>query len=468
MSLAKRITKNVISLTILEIASKLLSFVLVIFLARYLGDAKFGQYNFILSFIMLAGILTDLGLTTLAIRDLSRDISQARKNLGNITLLKIFLSTVSIISAIVVINLMHYPDEIRLAVYLMTPTLLFNSISPTYIYRAFKKMETEAIVGITINALTAGLTLGALFLGYGLISVILIALIGSAIGFVLNWLVVLKKFIKPIFEINFVVLKNTLRKALPFGLTAVFVMLYVKIDTIMLSVMKGDAVVGWYGAAYSLVLALNFIPGVFIHSIFPEFSELFVKSKEKMIHLYKLVYKCLFIIGLPITIGIILLADKFILLFYDSGYANSIMALQILSGIIAIGFLNWLSGTALNSINKQKLFAAVVGFGAVFNILLNLLLIPKYSLIGAGIATVLTELLVFISMHYFASKYVYKINLLRVMAKPILAGAIMGIFIFYFRNINLLLLIISSIIIYFGILFAIKGIKKEEINLIKK
>jgi len=233
-------------------------------------------------------------------------------------------------------------------------------------------------------------------------------------------------------------------------------------------VIKGDAVVGWYNAAYNLARGFKPIPHLFMTALFPLMSYYYISSKESLKIAYEKSFKYLFILGLPISVGITLLSKQIILAFYGQQFNNSIIALQILSWDILLIFLYSCAAFLLVSMDKQNQMAIIAGCTALINVVLNLVLIPKYSYIGAAIATITTEIFLLTSYIYLNYRHLSQIPINNVVVKSILACGVMGLFIYQFQYINLFLLISISILIYFAILFLIKGFTKDDIAIFKK
>jgi O-antigen/teichoic acid export membrane protein len=174
------------------------------------------------------------------------------------------------------------------------------------------------------------------------------------------------------------------------------------------------------------------------------------------------------LISFPLGVGITLLSQNIILLIYGKQYENSIIALQILiwSGIFT--FLYTAYAQLLLSIGKQTTLTKITGFCMILNVLLNLLLIPKFSYIGASFVTVVTEFTLLSFIFTIANNMGYvTFKQLKDTIKVIFASLIMGIFIFLFSELTLSILVPLSGIIYFGILFFIKTFDKEDLLLIK-
>jgi len=470
MSTARTIAKNTVSLASAEIVSKVLFFVLAIFLARYLGDIGFGKYSFALAFTYLFVMLTDFGLGILTTREVAKDRALAGKYLGNISLIKLILSGVTFLLIVVVINLMHYPTDTTTAVYILGGYVILDSFNGFLrsIFRAFERMEYEAMVRIIERVLTFAIAMYFIHLGYGLTEIVSIFLLSAAFSFALTIFLVMRKFARPKFKLDFGFWKKVIKEAWPFALTAVLTMLYFRIDTVILSAMKGDAAVGWYNASYNIIFGLTFIPMAYAGAIFPVMSRYFKSSRDSFDKVGTLSFKYLPMVGLPISIGITLLAPRIMSLLYGEAYMNGIVALQILIWSFFAMCLSGTLTTTLSSINRQRIVSIGMGIAVVANILLNLLLIPRYNLVGAAIATLIVSIFEVAFEFYFTRKYAFKISLISSdSAKIAIAGLVMGVFVFYFQ-VNLLLVVVLAAIIYSSLLIATKAFSREDLAILKR
>ncbi|CAD6490168.1 MAG: Polysaccharide biosynthesis protein [Candidatus Argoarchaeum ethanivorans] len=469
MNTIQRIAKNTAALTLMSIVTMVLGLIFTVSLARYFGDAAFGKYSFALAFTALFAVFMDLGFNQLTIREVARDKRLAKKYMGNILVIKLFLSIIFFVFVVTAVNLMQYPSDTKMIVYIFGASTILTSFGGLFraVFHAFEKMEYDSLLTIIRQIVVVSIGLTLLFLGYNLLQVVSVYLIGGVVDIAFSSLVMVKKFAKPEFELDFAFWRSSFTNAIPFGLTTIFVIIYVRIDTIMLSMMVGDAPVGWYNAAVTLVLGLTFIPSVFLGAVFPVFSKFYTSSINSLKNAYEKAFKYLFIILFPIAVGTTLLADKFILLIYGTQFIHSVIALQILIWWNVFGALNWLLGTVLLSINKQKLFAVSTGIGAIFNVIANLFFIPIMSYVGASIATIITEILLFVLLFYYVSTDLYRLPLLKVTVKTIVAGIVMGVCIYYIQSFNVLMVVAIAIVIYFIALVSIGGISEEDITLIK-
>ena len=235
----------------------------------------------------------------------------------------------------------------------------------------------------------------------------------------------------------------------------------------MLSKIKGDVEVAIYSVAYNFALAVLFIPTVYTNAIYPVLSRYYKESKAGLRTLYEKSFKYLYIVGLPISVGLYLLAGRIIFLFYGDVYSDSIVALQIISWYLFLKFINFLLGTTLSSIDKQGKRMLGQSLTAVFNVLLNILLIPKIGYIGAAWSTFITEVFLFIIYYLYVSKSWYFYNFSSILIKPVIATVIMFLFI-EFSNFGLILTITASAVIYFSVILILKTLDREDYSIIKK
>ena len=464
MNTVARIAKNTICLAVGHLVTLALGLFFVAVLARTLGDAGFGKYSFAITFTSLLAIFADLGLCPLAIREVTRNRQLAGKYLYNAAIIKLILSIITFALIFLLINIMRYPTDTKLVVYLFGIYAILNSSSQLFrsIFKAFERMEYEALLDILRKVILTSLGLWVLFSGYGLVELAYISILVGIIDFLCSYLVTVKKFAKPKIEIDFHLWRYLILNALPFAMTAIVGTVYVRIDIVMLSMMKGDTAVGWYSAAYNLILALVFIPDVFSYSIFPVMSKFFVSAKDSLKTASEKSAQYLFMVGLPIAVGTIILSRRFIILLYGQEFVNSIIAFQILSLYLPLRFVNHATGYTLSSINKEPLRALSATVAAVFNVLLNLALIPVLSYIGASIATALTEIVLFSFYYYFVAKHFYRLALSKVFIKPVIACLLMPVLAFFLRESNLALLIPIFVIVYLGVLYLLKAFSTED------
>lgn len=480
MNSVQKMAKNLGYSTIGQIVVWILGFLFVIYLARVLGAAGYGQYSFAMAFTTLFTIFADFGMNQYLIREIARDKSLYGDYVSNIFTIKIILAVITFGLIVLTINLMGYPENVKNLVYIFGIFIILSSYVATMIaiFQSFERMDFASFITIVEKIIIIAIGVIILTYGYGVIGLAYTYILAGIIGMLIGLCLLIVKIDMKLGKIKLSLWKKIFYHSVPFGLNGLFAVFYFQIDSVLLSFLKNDVAVGLYNAAYNPILALGGMStNIFMPVIYPMMSRYFTSSEDALTKITELSAKYLIILGLPTAIGCFILGDRFITLFYGTQYAGSIIAFQILAFFIPIRLLNSLTGTLLSSINKQTLRMIGVLAGAVFNILINLILIPLYSYIGASIATVLTEVLLYVLFVFFINRYHSRINTEQYILKPLIASVVMGIILLYLKGfniithsllINLIILVIIGTTVYFICLICLRTFTDQDKYIFKQ
>jgi O-antigen/teichoic acid export membrane protein len=453
--------------------NKAIGLIILISLARYLGSTEFGRYSFIFAFIFLFGIIADLGVNIIVVREISRDRSVAEKMLGNALALKIFLSAAAIFLSLLTVNLLNYPESTKILVYIASFSLFISSLTGIYgsMFRVLLEMKYAVVAGIIGQICLVTLIFIIIALKGTLYHMISATVIANAIGLLFTFLFS-RRFAIPKLELDIQYIKNILKPAIVLGLSGVFVIIYYRIDIIMLSLMQNDTVVGYYSAAYRLIDPFIFIPMAFMASLFPLMSQYFKSSPStnKLVDTYTLSLKYMILIAFPIAIGVTLLSENIILIVFGDEFSPAGAALSVLIWSTVFIFTNIVFSTVLISINKEKTITFISAIMMALNIIANYILIPQLSYVGASIATVFTQAFGSVVCFFYLTKIFAGFDMKSfsmVILKIVLAGLVLYLFLTEFDFMPLYLLISVSAVIYISLLLVSGCISREEIRMIK-
>lgn len=463
--LIKRARRNIFY-KILSESTRVLPALLFIYIARKLGDENFGKLSFAYSFVGICFIVADFGLSTILIRNVSRQKELTREYVGNILALKIVLSFICISVIGLFVLFTDYPADIITLLVILGGVMFFKALIDFYcaIFNAYERMDIEAFLKGTNHILLflSGIVVLAMGLGlFGIANVFLVVyLISSIIGFYLVSVYIKK--IRVYFDMGF--WKYILRESLPLALTVVFTVIYFKIDVVMLSIIRGNnSEIGWYSAAMRLIELVGVVPALIASALFPIVSGLHKESIDSLRKVYQTSFRYLIVIALPIAVGTLLLSEHLIFTIYGEEYAKTIPALKILSLALVFIFVNYILMNILVAVDRQKTNAIMAGTCVFVNVALNMCLIPHYGYLGAGTATVITEIVLFALGLYYVAKYICKINIVTVISKPFISVSVMGMFIVLVTaKLNLTLVIVLSVLTYFTCLLLFRFFTKED------
>lgn len=475
MTTVRKIAYNTVFSTGARIIGVAFSLVILGMTARYLGKEGFGNYSLILAFLYVFNNLADLGLYSLMTREISRPEADEKKIVSNIFTLRIVVLLIFLGIASAIIWLFPYSNQIKFGTIIATVSYLFLSMGQVLmgIFQKYLRTDKAALADVFGRIVQLIFVILFIKLNSGLYGIIYALIIGCFINSVLLFLFA-RQHIYFSLKIDFSYWKHILKTTIPIAVSIVLTLIYFKIDSIFLSLpiinshsSNPMSDVGIYNIAYKILEGLIFFPAMLVGLIMPLLSNAAISSMEKFKQIFQKTLDVLIVFIIPLIIGLLFLAKPIVILVGGNEFSASALPLQILSIAIGLIFLGNLFGSGIIALNKQKSGAWIYFAGMIFNIIANLIFIPKYRYLGAAATTTVTELLVTILMIvlvYKAIRCFPKFNI----SKPIFAGIIMGFFLWFFKNWNLFMLVGAAVIIYFIVLYLIKGIRKDEIVLLVK
>lgn len=473
MNTIQRITKNIGVLLISQIFSYVLGFITLMYSARYLGVNGYGILSLAIAFTGIFSVLMDLGLTKLTIREVARNKSLANNYIANITLIKIILCIITFITIFLIVDFLGYNQETSYTIYFITFYTILSSFSQLFyaIFQANEKMEYYSF-GIILSS---GLILtGILFAIYNKFNIIQFSSVYSIVGImILSYAILIFswKFSTSKCHFNKHLWINLIKESWPFAVTGISLNVYMWIDTLILSLIQGTNAVGIYSASFNLVMTLLVIPIVFNNALFPLMSRYYISSKKFLNLTFEKLLKIMLVVALPLGIGTVLTANQVITLIYGNAFSDSILTLQILIWSIVIIFIRSPFERLLESSNQQLVLTKIFIISAIFNTILNIIIIPKYSYLGAAVVNVLTDMLVLGIILFLNKNRINIIPILKNMksslVKIIISSLIMGLFLYSLKELNLALLIIIGIITYTILLLLFKILSEDEISMLK-
>jgi O-antigen/teichoic acid export membrane protein len=223
--------------------------------------------------------------------------------------------------------------------------------------------------------------------------------------------------------------------------------------------MKDQTAVGLYGISYKILEILIAIPGMFMGLLLPLFTKYYLQDKTRFQHIFQQAFNILVSVAVPLAVAGMLLSSKILALF-GQDFTPATSTLQVLFIGIGFIFLGNLMGHILISAELQSKSMYIAIMGAVFNVCLNLYLIPKYSYLGAATATAITEGLVLLSYIYLVKKHIkYFPKFQFIHLITILATSLMGLAIYFSSSWNVFLQTILAIVV-FGLVILPLGVKR--------
>ena len=363
-----------------------------IYVARYLGPANFGLLSYAGSFVGLFSALVTLGLDNIVVRELVKDEKKRDELLGTTFILKIITSILVLTIIFIAVRFTDNDNFTNLLIFIIAIGTIFQSFNVIQFYFQAKVLSKYTVYAqIFATILCSVIKLLLIHLNMGLIYFAMVTLIQSiilALGFVamyikqklnlFNW--------RPKFDLARFLLKDSW----PLILSGIAISIYMKIDQVMIKNMLDAKAVGNYAVAVRLSEVWYFIPMIITNSLFPAIINA-KKISEKLYYerLQKL-YDLMVWLSIGIALPIMLFSHNIINLLFGIQYqeAAGILKIYVWAGVSV--FLGVASSQYLLAENYTKISFLSTFIGAIINVILNIILIPRYGTNGAAIATVIS------------------------------------------------------------------------------
>ena len=463
--------RRVVSNTIISLLGQLVTWtstlLLTIAYGRFLSDIQFGELYFALTFVALIGFPIEFGFNQQLTRDVAQEPGKALRYLSNTLVIKVLLWLAFYTLMLFATWRLGYNQEVLTLVAICGLVLLSTSVTNTFMssHYAFERVPFPVVGTILEKGL--GALFGFLMLkhGGGVELMALVLLGGSIVNG--TWQAIwFFRLVGTKFAIDLTLIRGLMSSSIPFLTYGVLGVIYYRLDTVLLSLMTSAAVVGWYGAGYRLFDTLVFLPSLVISAImYPVFSKLSVSSEADLKVAIEKSMNFLLLCGLPIATGLITAAPNIIgFLYHRSDYANTIPVLQTLAPGLVFLYINAVLCAALISTKHEKKITLMAGAALVFNLGLNLLLIPRYQQIGAAAVTSLTELLLMGITLICIPRHLIPVGSLLVGVKALLASLIMALVITIINTFSIFIILPVAMLVYFVAATLLRTVRRNDLQ----
>lgn len=463
MSLTRQIAYNTFIQSIGRVLSALIGFGVIVACTRYLGREGFGEYTTVMAFCGFFATVAGMGISLVVTNEVGKKGVNLGRFLSNAFSLRVSTAALILGLGVIVGLFMPYSLEIKQAILVGCFSFFLLSFRHVFDGLFFRELKTGQLVISEI--LGRGLTLGLVFLSIlwekGLLSILWAVAWGNLLQSGLTYLFS-RQYAQIRFAKDFQVWKYILSRSWPLALSVALNLVYFKLDTIILSLLKPQSDVGIYGAAYKILELLIAFPALFCGLILPQLAAMRDTDPARFRRIFQKAFDALLIFTIPLFISIFFFAPSIINFVSGSEFAPSVRVLQILSLAVGITFISALPAHLVVALDQQKKMIWGYLAGAIFSVVVNLILIPRYSYIGAAITTILVEILM-LTWSFIVVRKAYFLPLGRgIFWRGIIAGAFLALCLSLLpSSLYFIWRFTLGIILYFLVLYLIGGIRKD-------
>lgn len=476
MSYTRKIAYNTIVQYIGKAITTAISLVLIAALTRYLGVAGYGQYTTVFAYVAFWAVLADFGFFWVLVREISKPEADVGKIANNILTLRTVLGIIVFLVGFLIALFLKYDLTIKLGIGVIGIAWLWTTLNSTLVgvFQSKLRMDKAVITEVVGRAIILGMVLLMIKYQMGLIGIFWAYVIGNLVNFLFSLLLASRYFkIKP--QIDWDLWKKIAIMAYPIGITLILHLIYFRIDTVILSLMKGNIDVGIYGAPYKILEILLLLPALFMGAAFPVLTKYYVSKDKRLIPAFQKAFDFLIILAVPVVIGVSTLAKPIINFIAGEEFVNTstislgnyqataVTALQILIFSVGIYFIFNLFYYLVLVMNRQKELIRPYFIVVIVNIILNLIFIPFYSYIAAAVVTIISSTLVLILTYLIVRRLLHTTPILGIIPKALFGALIMFLALYFLPQYNLFVLIAIGTAVYFITMYLIGAINKEMI-----
>jgi O-antigen/teichoic acid export membrane protein len=462
MSYTRKIAHNTIIQILGKTISTIIGVIVIGMLTRYLGEAGFGQYAIIMAFLQFFGVLVDMGLYIILVKKISEPDVDQDSLVSNIFTLRLISAVIFLGLAPIVVLFFPYPAIIKWGVLITSLSYLGITLNQvlTGIFQKSLRMDKVAIAEVIGRIILIISTFFVIRANLGLLWVMGSVVAGSLVNFFITFLFS-RQFVKIKLHFDFQVWKNIIKETWPIALSIAFNLVYFKADTIILSLYKRAEDVGVYGASYKVLEVLTTFPAMFAGLVLPLLASAWAaQDMERFKRALRKGFDFMAMVAIPLAIGTLFIA-KPVMSLVAPEFTNSDRILQLLIFATGIIFIGNLFGNAVVAINKQKTMMWLYLIVAIVSLTGYLIFIPKYSYFGAAWMTIASEFMVTTLAGLIVCLTAKIWPSFRLFGKALISAGVMALVLHFMAGSNLFLLIAIAALVYFVVLYLLKGITKE-------
>ncbi|MFQ5870085.1 MAG: flippase [Candidatus Zixiibacteriota bacterium] len=457
------IAYNTVFRVVTRILGALFSMATYAILARYFGAEIFGGFIIVVTYGVFFALAMDFGLYLTTVRDISKEDERAEEILASNAGLRMTAGIFLLFVLAVLASVLPYAKEVRWGLAIFALSVFIDSIANSYtpILQAKMRLDFIGIIDVVNRLVVFSLVYLLSRSGGEFLLVLSVFVVANLVNLALS-LYFARRFVKIKFLYDLRAWGQTLKKSFPLWLVLAIGTIHFRVDTLILSFLKGSSDVGIYGLAFKVLELVLILPALFLASVFPLMSEYAKSRKEELSTLMQKSFEVLLMLSLPAIGGTLVLAPKLISFLGGEQYQPASLALKILILATLFSYLNGLFVHLIISLELQKRLLLICIVTVTVNVALNFILIPRYSYNGAAVATVISEAAgMFFSLLVAKSGYSFKLRF-DFVPKTVLAVGLMSLGLILF-NLNLFAHIALGVVIYITFLFVLRLITKEEI-----
>ncbi len=386
-----------------QVVRRVLRLCVLLLIARLLGMESFGVYALLLTLVELIALITGFSYGDFLTREIAKDPQAAWPLAKRITQIRFAYTVPCLAMALLLLAALRFPTNMIVNAALLSLTLAPRVIgdSAQGVMKALRRFRPLLWVELAQGVMLLAIAPLLIMRGFGLKGVIAAEIVVASVGAIVAVLVIAPSVdFKHTQSLGF---RELARSILAFNIYPFIATIYDRVDVVLLSKLAGNVATAIYSVPYRIFASLSIVPYGVMGALLPVFSA--TDANRETCQDCRHAMKSLYLIALQFVLLALAFARPVIFTILGQGYSGSAVTIEILSWATVPVFLNHALNILLLAARQEKIFIWTATICTVFNISANLLLIPRFSFIGAAVATLLTEVLLLTQNCYLSRRF---------------------------------------------------------------
>lgn len=462
-----KVAKNLLSIGLSSLISQILTFFMIAYYARVLSIEGFGKINLAQSILVYFTMITLFGFQTLGTKEVSKCEKNSEKLVGNVVFFRILIAIVCFLVIVLISFIVNKGSTFKTILIIYGLTLFPMSFNIDWFYSGIQKMQHNAAFNIIKNGIPFLLVFIFFKSENQIYFIPIFTLCGLILAVIYHMFIFTNKMgLKFSLGISKKEIKKYIPLSVPFLVSGILSMINCNLDSIIIGFARSEYELGIYSSAYKIIFFLINLIAVIFTPFFPLLISYYhEKDRINLENTVKSLCKIVILVGVPITFGGVLLSKEIIILLFGQKYVGAYVPFIILLFYILLLFMRETYGYSLNAWNMEGKYLKSVVISAFLNLVLNIILIPKYGIVAAAGTTLVSEIVNFFIMMRYATRVV-KTNYIKNFIKILIPLIIMitSVMIFKYFKVHLIINIGFAIIVYFSSVIYFKYISLDELR----
>jgi O-antigen/teichoic acid export membrane protein len=471
MGIGRAISRNVFYVYFSQVVRKLAHLVFVAVAARLLGAQGYGEFLLVTTMVLTVTAFANFGLRPLIVRMISRDRERTDQLLGNVLVVRSVAAVLAYAVLVAFVHVADYGSELRVLTVIGGVAILFNVVQDSFeaVLLAHQRMKLLGGISVAAAVVTASVGVAVLVSGLGLRWLFVASVALQALFAMVMAGSIWRRIVRFWPRLEPAVVKPLLAGCLPFLLAFLLGFMDTKVDVLMLSLVKGPVeaslAIGYYGPAHTILMGLMLLPRSLNQVLVPVVSQQIYEDQAAVRDIVEKATKFVMLaVSFPVILATAMFSEQIVVILFGSQYGPSAPALAILGWAYGFYALNLPSHSVLGSTKEMRVFLPVLAGSFVLNVVLNLLLIPRYSYLGAAIGSTVVLALGFCCRFYFLHRILDMrlsaarpyLKLFLILLLTLAAGYAIR------PRLPWMLAAVAIALVYGGLLHALRAVEPEE------